>query len=226
MYGATTGSMIGMEIYQDLLQLPLGAKLADDNWENHVYELGTEWVYKEIRTEHELNKSVLNFNNRYTLQRFWCSDTHYQNLLHDQDILKQSLREWLPKTYITRQQSRFNDNPNATVTIQKKLDGTLLKDIPDYTSDSLTRLRQKVFELVNEVFNAPLDLHSGNILVESGTHAVYFFDTGTPSDWQYFLDAKKLQTAIAVTPNVAECFATFMSHIHTKHSRNCMRLNN
>lgn len=209
-----------MNTLHQLLQLPLGTQLAVNNWESHVYELGEEWVYKEIRTEHELDTATKHYDSRYTLQRFWCSDTHFHNMQHDSSVLRTALKDWWPQSFITRQPSRFNDNPHAIVTIQQRLRGRLLKDMPEYTSENLERLRNTVHTVVN-VLRAPLDFHPGNIIVIPETDTVYFFDTGTPSDWKFLLDPTRLQTAIDIPTDEAVAFVDFMRPIHARHIANC-----
>jgi hypothetical protein len=200
-----------------LLSLPLGKQLSSDNWESFVYELGNDFVYKEIKTEHKLTSNTTHLSERITLQRFWCSDTHYKNTLHDFKIIYQELNEWVPETYIIRAPAKFSNNPSAIVTIQKRIRGKLLKDLPDYSSPSLNNLSKEVERVCKNIFNAPLDFHPSNIMIEESSNKVIFFDFGTPSDWQYFLNAKKLQEAIEISISEAEAFVTFMTPIHQAH---------
>lgn len=201
---------------EELLELPLGKCISDQNWENLVYGLGDEWVYKEVKTEHQLAPDTKNYDMRHILQRYWCSQTHFENIERDQAIFNSRMSEWYPETYVTRAPARFSDNPGAIITVQKKLQGKLLKDLPGFTSDDLTALTKRIGELIL-TFDAPLDFHAGNIIIEDETEKVYFFDPGTPSDWHYFLDAERMVEAVVISCAQADDFVAFMQPIYEKH---------
>ena len=182
-----------------------------------MYELGDDWVYKEIKTEHLIPPDTKDRENRIILQRFWCSDTHYQNILRDFSLLLTTLSEWIPETYVIRAPGRFSDNPAAIVTLQQKVPGKLLSDLPHFTSPSLTKLTAKVRCLSRPHFHAPLDYHAGNIIIADEDEAVKLVDTGTPSDWHYLLDPQRLQTAIEIDNETAHDFVEFMRPHYRRH---------
>lgn len=208
-------------LQEQIFSLPLGAELGGDNWESFVYQIGDSWVYKEIKTEHDIDPETPNYKNRHTLQRFWCSDTHFRNVISDQEILQEHLSDWLPETYIVRRQSQFRADYNATVFLQERIEGQLLKEASTQPA-GYRRLAEKVEYLTKDVFRAPLDFHNGNLIVQSDTGALFFFDTGTPSNWSYFLDPEKLQTAIDIDTTDAQTFVTFMESLHKIHLDNCL----
>jgi len=206
-----------MQTIDELVSLSFGQELSTDNWENHVYELGESCVYKEVRTEHQLPPTTKDYDMRHILQRYWCSDTHFKNLLHDIHVFKDELGHWFPDTHVGQRPAHFSDNPHATVMVQRKIVGELLKNVPGFTSPELQKLADTVNHLHTHVFKAPSDFHAGNVLIEKGTDNVYYFDPGTPSDWQYFLNAEKLQSVIELSLAEARSFVDFMTPIYHKH---------
>lgn len=135
--------------------------------------------------------------------------------------MQEHLFEWLPKIYTTRRQSRFNDNPGAIVSLQEKILGQTLSDTSELPSEYFA-LAKKVAHLAQHVFRAPLDFHAGNLIQQSETDSLFFIDTGTPSDWEYFLDHTKLQTAIEIGTSQARTFVTFMEPLHELHTTKCL----
>src|SRR6056297_3056611 len=126
---------------ETILAMPLGKQLSDGgNWESVVVEIGNDWVYKEIKTEQQLDSTTPNLSERITLQRFWCSDTHFANAQQDYRVLTEALEEWILDTYILRSPARFSDNPNAIVFVQPKVSGQLLSARPDFKSETLANL--------------------------------------------------------------------------------------
>ena len=200
---------------------PLGKQLATENWESFVYELGEQLVYKEIKTENDLNPGMKNYEERCVLQQFWCSETHFENMSRDNVILQDKLSSFYPESISMQTESRFHPDKTAIVTIQRKIEGSLLLEMDEYQSESLSQLHSIVADLTSTAFKAPLDFHPGNIMLEKNTDALYFFDTGTPSDWAFFLDAKKLQSAIPIENHKANMFVEFMKPIYKIHKSNC-----
>jgi len=204
-----------MSEIETYLKLPLGTSLAEGNWENHVYELGNDWVYKEIKSPESLDPATENYTDRKLLQEFWNSDVHFQNMQRDYEVFKSELGSLIPKTLFCKHQSLLSELPSAIISIQEKLNGNLLKDIKSPVS-GLCDLAKTVRELCENVFQAPADFHDGNLILMNSKE-IYFFDTGTPSDWEYFLDANKFAQATNASSEEATSLVNFMKPIHELH---------
>jgi thiamine kinase-like enzyme len=204
-----------MNEVKKLLELPLGKSLAEGNWESYVYELGDDWVYKEIKQPSAIDEAVSDYKSRQILQTFWNSEVHFQNMIHDYQVFKSKLTTLIPETFFLRQTSLLDQSLIVTISIQKKLNGTLCKDI-DNNTQQLKELAIIVRELCEQTFNAPPDFHPGNLLL-TDDGKLFFFDTGTPSDWDYFLDPKKMVDISSITSSEANKLTEFMKPIHEKH---------
>jgi len=88
-----------MQQIYDLLALPLGKCMAKGNWESHVYELGTQWVYKEIKQPNSIDKTVDNYESRQLLQKFWNSEVHFDNMVNDYKAFKMNYPGAEPSTH-------------------------------------------------------------------------------------------------------------------------------
>lgn len=204
-----------MDQIKDLLKLQLGESLAKGNWESHVYELGDEWVYKEVKQPSSVDKTIENYESRQLLQEFWNSEVHFQNMVHDYKVFNSKIGKFLPETFFLRNKSLIDQSSIVTISIQEKLSGTLLNDI-DYQVPQLKELAKLVRELCEQVFSAPSDFHSGNLLL-TDDGKLFFFDTGTPSDWDYFLNPEKMADVLGSTLDRTFRFTEFMKPIHEKH---------
>lgn len=203
-----------MEI-NTLLALPVGKLLAEGNWENHVHELGEDFVYKEVKSPECVEKGTKNYENRVLLQKYWNTEVHFENMQKDQKVFKDALEGYIPDAVVCRNNSLISDRKKVIITVQEKIQGTLFKDSSLETS-AVKELAQKVHALCVEVFNAPPDFHGGNLMVtDSGN--MLFFDTGTPSDWNYFLSASKLESLLELTKSEAEGFVAFMKPVYESH---------
>lgn len=204
-----------MEKIEKILEFPLGKCLAEGNWESHVYELGDAWVYKEIKQPNCIDKTVTDYKSRQLLQKFWNSELHFKNMEHDYQIFKSKIGAFIPETFFLRHKSLLDQPAVVTISIQEKLSGALLKDFLEYTPQ-LKALANSVRELCEQTFKAPTDFHPGNLIL-TNNKKLFFFDTGTPSDWEYFLDPEKMSEMIKVTLDEATLLTKFMKPIHENH---------
>ena len=200
---------------EKLLELPLGRSLSEGNWESHVYELGDVWVYKEIKQPSSIDERVLDYESRRLLQTFWNSDVHFHNMVHDYQIFKTEIGDFIPETLFLRQTSLLDKLNIVTVSVQEKLRGSSLKDTHTDTPQ-LKDLANSVRDLCEQTFKAPPDFHPGNLII-TNDQKLFFFDTGTPSDWGYFLDPEKMADIIKVPHEKAVQLSEFMKPIHEKH---------
>jgi len=121
----------------------------------------------------------------------------------------------MPQTFFIRTESLFDNSTMVNISIQQKLTGILLKDAKDEVVE-LKNLAKLVREMCEQVFKAPPDFHPGNLLF-TNDGKLFFFDTGTPSDWHYFLNPKKISNILGVTNDTAQKLTKFMKPIHEHH---------
>lgn len=210
-----------MSQVENLLDLPLGESIAENNWENYVYELGKEYVYKETRLAEDIAPSITNYLERVILQRFWNTETHFLNAKNDYNVFKLSLKEWIPETHFYRGESKLSAKNPTSIFIQQKIKGVLLSEYDSELPAEYKMLREQVRLLCVNTFNAPADFHSGNLII-SEDKKLFFFDTGTPSNWKYFLNAEKMISVLNLSEDEAKDFVSFMSGIHDKHWKNLL----
>lgn len=204
-----------MDQINDLLTLQIGKSLAEGNWESHVHELGNDWVYKEIKQPRAVDHTVDSYEARLLLQEFWNSEIHFQNMVHDYEIFKLKLGSFIPETLFLRNTSLIDQSLIVNICVQEKLSGTLLKDL-HHNPPKLQELAKSLRGLCEQVFKAPADFHPGNLLVDAKGR-LFFFDTGTPSDWEYFLNPEKLHEVLGGTLDQASLLTEFMQPIYDNH---------
>ncbi len=205
-----------MQEFTTLLKLPIGKLLSEGNWESHVHGLGDDFVYKEIKSPESIDKTTENYENRVILQRFWNTDIHFENMKKDHEVFLGVVGDHIPKTAIGKCDSLLSEKKDVIVMVQKKVHGVLLKDTDGEVGNIVTELAQKVKALCDDVFRAPADFHKGNMMVTS-SEEVMFFDTGTPSDWYYFLNVSNMESVLNLSHLEAEGFVEFMKPIHENH---------
>jgi hypothetical protein len=142
-------------------------------------------------------------------------------MVNDYQIFKSKIGDFIPETICHRQTSLLDQSTIVTFSIQEKLSGVLVKDIHDEVPQ-LSEVANSVREICEYVFKAPPDFHPGNLIL-SNTGQLFFFDTGTPSDWEYFLDAEKIADVIGVDLSEAFQLTEFMKPIHEKHWRKLIK---